>query len=102
MLEKFFSYTRYRSSRPEVFCKEIVLKVFLEISQNLQENLFLNKVTLAQVLSCKIYEISKTKFSYTTPPVAASGGNALNITCVFRIKYSRNIPFEQKPYGNTF
>ena len=63
-------------------------KVFLEISQNSQENRcarvsFLIKMqasfkkeTLAQVLSCKCYEISKNTFAYRTPPVAASMPNA--------------------------
>ena len=63
-----------------------VKNVFLEISQNSQENtcasLFFNKVagawnvikkeTLAQVFSCEFCEISKNTFSYRTPPVAAS------------------------------
>ena len=58
-----------------------VKKVFLEISQNSQENTcarvsflikFIKKETLAQVFSCEFYEISKNTFSYRTPPVAAS------------------------------
>ena len=65
-----------------------VKKVFLEISQNSQENTcarisffiklqadacnFIKKETLAQVLSCEFCEISKNTFSYRTPPVAAS------------------------------
>ena len=72
-----------RSSRPDVFCK----KVFLEFSQNSQENTcarvsfqiklqasgnFIKKETLAQVFSCEFCEISKNTFSYRTPPVAAS------------------------------
>ena len=65
-------------------------KVFLEISQNSQENTcvkvsflinlktflkacnFIKKETLAQVFSCEFCEISKSTFSYRTPPVAAS------------------------------
>ena len=63
--------------------------VFLEISQNSQENTcarvsfiiklqasacnFIKKETLAQVFSCEFCEISKNTFSYRTPPVAASG-----------------------------
>ena len=63
-------------------------KVFLEISQNSQENTcardsfliklqaeacnFIKKKTLAQVFSCEFCEISKNTFSYRTPPVAAS------------------------------
>ena len=50
--------------------------VFLEISQNSQENTrarvsFL-KDTLAQVFSCEFCKISKNTFSYRTRPVAAS------------------------------
>ena len=43
-----------------------VKKLFLEISQNSQEN------TCAQVFSCEFCENSKNTFSYRTPPVAAS------------------------------
>ena len=60
-----------------------VKTVFLEISQNSQENTcarvsfliklqaacnFIKKETLAQVFSCEFYEISKNTFSYRTPP----------------------------------
>ena len=64
-----------------------VKKVFLEISENSQENIrargsfliklqasacnFIKKETLAQVFSCEFSEISKNTFSYRTPPVAA-------------------------------
>ena len=59
-----------------------VKKVFIEISQNSQENTFaesflikinfIKKETLAQVFSCKFCEIPKTSFSYKTSPVVAS------------------------------
>ena len=64
-----------------------VKKVFLEISQNLQENTYtrvsiliklqarsatLLKQALAQVFSCEFCEISKNNFSYRLPLVAAS------------------------------
>ena len=68
--------------------KYSVKKVFLEISQNSQENTCarvsfliklqvsvcnsIKKETLAQVFSCEFYGISKNTFSYRTPPVAAS------------------------------
>ena len=55
--------------------------MFLEISQNSQENTCARvsflikwqawKETLAQVFSCEFYKISKNTFSYRTPPVAA-------------------------------
>ena len=75
-----------RSSRPEVFCK----KVLLEISQKSQENTyarvtflkslfyrpeacnFIKKQTLEQVFSCEFCEISKNTFFHGTPLVAAS------------------------------
>ena len=48
---------RVRSSRPEVFYE----KVFLKISQNLQENtcarIFINRETLAQLFSYEFCEI---------------------------------------------
>ena len=74
----------YRSSRPEEFCKNGILR----ISQNSQENTrarvsfliklqapvcnFIQKETLVQVFSSKFCEISKNTFSYRTPPVASS------------------------------
>ena len=63
-----------------------VEKVFLEISQNSQENTcarvsfliklqaacgFIKKEALVQVLSCEFCEISKNTFFYRTPSVAA-------------------------------
>ena len=66
----------FRSSCPEAFCK----KVFLEISQNSQENtcarislltkfqawdvqFFIKNETLAQAFLCEFCEISKNAFS---------------------------------------
>ena len=37
-----------------------------------QASNFIKKETLAQVFSCKCWEISKNTFFYRTPPVAAS------------------------------
>ena len=50
-----------------------VKKVFLEISQNSQENTCSRvlKKTLAHVFSCELCEISKNTFSYRTTPLAA-------------------------------
>ena len=56
----------YRSSRPEVFCKEGVLRKY-KVSGN-----FIKKEAVAQVFSCGFCEISKNTFFYRTPPVAAS------------------------------
>ena len=53
-----------------------VKKVFLKISQNLQENicwsLIVDKETLTQVFFCEFCEIFKNSFFNTTPVVAAS------------------------------
>ena len=53
-----------------------VKNMIWEIFQNSQENtwarVFFKTVTLAQVFSCELREISKTTFSYRTPPEAAS------------------------------
>ena len=65
-----------------------VKKVFLQISQNLQENTrarvsfliklqtsacnFIKKETLVQVFYCEFYKISQNNFSHRTPPVATS------------------------------
>ena len=65
-------------------------KVFLEISQNLQENtcatepfLIINDIkkdSLAQVFSCEFCEISKNTFFYRARPVAGSVTGHLRTT----------------------
>ena len=53
-----------------------VKKVFLEISQNSQENICVRAIkreTLAQVFSCEFCEISINNFFYRAPLVASSG-----------------------------
>ena len=75
VVAKIFVTHSFRSSRPEVFCK----KVFLEISQNSEENncarvsfliklqaeacIFIKNETLSQVFSREFCEISKNTFS---------------------------------------
>ena len=74
---------RYRSSRPEVFCKKGVLRNFAKFSgKHLRQSLFFDKVAglikkeaLAQVFSCEFCEISENNFSYRTLPVSASEDN---------------------------
>ena len=73
-----------RSSPPEVFCKKgVVRNVSKFTGKHLCHSLFFNKVagpacsfikkeTLAQVFSCEFCEISKSTFSYRTPPMVAS------------------------------
>ena len=46
--------------------KKLLLEIWAEACN------FIKKETLAQVFSCEFCEISKTTFSYGTPPVAAS------------------------------
>ena len=78
----------FSSQYPEAVARKCsVKKVFLEISQNSQENScarvsfliklhtsacnFIKKETLSQVFSCEFGEISKNIFCYRTPLVAA-------------------------------
>ena len=64
-------YCVNRRSRPEVFCKEGVLRNFTKFTgKHLCQNLSFNKV--AGLRSCEFCEISKNTFSYRTPPMAAS------------------------------
>ena len=83
----FLSTTKFRSSRPEVFCKKGFLRNFTKFTgKHLCQRLFFNKVaglrpeacnfikkeSLAQVFSCEFCEISKNTFFHRTPLVAAS------------------------------
>ena len=86
----FFSYKhhifvtkKFRSSRPEVFCKKDVCRNFAKFTGKLLcQSLFLIKLqasglqfikeTLAHDFSCEFHEISKNTSSYRTSPVAAS------------------------------
>ena len=68
-----------RSSRPELFCKNGVLRNFAKFTgKHLRQSIFslqastIKKETLTQVFSCELCEISKNTFCYRTPPVAAS------------------------------
>ena len=60
-----------------------VKKMFLEISENLQETI--KKETLTQALSCEFCEISMNTFSCRTPPAAAS--IVFNIFVLFNCVY---------------
>ena len=67
-----------------------VKKVFLEISQNSQEDtcarvpFLIKKETVAQAFSCKFCKISLNTFSYRRPPVATSNGGI----ALWKYKYS--------------
>ena len=83
-----------RSSRPEVLCKKGVLRNFAKfIGKHLCQNLFFNKValaeTLVQVFTCEFCEISKNTFSYKTTPVVASVRRCL---CVFTVGFEKALP----------
>ena len=83
-----------------------VKKVFLEISQNSQENTrarvsfaldcnFIKKETLGHVFPCEFCEISKNTCFYRTPPVAAyevsNGLSGLGILLAnLGVKFSKN------------
>ena len=66
-----------------MFCKKSFPRNFAKFTgKHLRQSLFFDKVsglrpatlfkkTLAQVFSCEFCEISKSTFSYRTPPVAA-------------------------------
>ena len=86
MLVKVSNLTRLKKNKNETEIQAVtqwcsVKKMFLEISQSLQENTcarvtfllnFIKKETLAQVFSCQFYEIYNNNFSYRTPSMAAS------------------------------
>ena len=52
--------------------KNICTRVFFKKSWKPEACNFIKKVTLAQVFSCELCEISKNTFFCKTPPVAAS------------------------------
>ena len=83
-----------------MFCKKDVYRSFTKLTgKHLCQSILFNKVaglraatlfkkTLAQVFSCKFWEVSKNTFSYRAPPVAATVlGSYLFIThpCIFYI-----------------
>ena len=91
-----------------MFCK----KVFLEISQNLQENTcarisfrakacnFIKKEALAQVFFCEFCEISKSTFFHRTPLVAAFE-RGRNISKTFAFIFHHGIQHDEAS-GYTF
>ena len=95
-----------------------VKKVFLEISENSQENTcagvfskqswrpqtsnFIKKETLVQVFSCEFSENSKNTFSYGTPRVAASViGNLTHRLAIFpKVRAALFSSFRSKDGGD--
>ena len=61
----------FRSSLPELFYKEGVVRNFAKFTGKLSLQRY-KKRGLVQVFSCEFCEISKNAFSYRTSPVAAS------------------------------
>ena len=77
-----------------MLCKKGVLRNFAKfIGKHLCQNLFFNKValaeTLVQVFTCEFCEISKNTFSYKTTPVVASVRRCL---CVFTVGFEKALP----------
>ena len=97
ILIRFFAQMKFRSTQR---CS--VKKVFLQISQNSQENTcarvyfliklqacnFIEKETLAQMLCCEFCEISKNILSYKTPLVVASGSQVFLFNSFKRMSLS--------------
>ena len=85
----FFLIYKIQRQSPEVFCKKGVLINFAKFTGKhcvrgsflikLQAYAcnFIKKEPLAQVLSCKFCEVSKSTFSYGTTPVAPSENRVL-------------------------
>ena len=89
--------------------------MFLDISQNSQENTcvrvsfliklqasachVIKKETLAQLFSCEFCKISKNTFPYRKPPVAAFVESFYFISCAFPKKFVKQIfTFTEKAY----
>ena len=72
----YFSNRKLQKQPPEMFCKKGVFRNFAKFTgKHLCQSHFclhIKKETLAQVLSCEFYEISKNTFLYRTPLVAVS------------------------------
>ena len=83
-----------------------VKKVFLEISQNSQENTcarvsfqFIKKETVAQVFSCEYCEISKNTFFHRRPLIAAS---MIYVNLVGRSIIIQNLVISNSKCGHHF
>ena len=61
---------KFAKSRAKHLCQSLFFNKFASLRPKVCN--FIKKETLAQVLSCDFYAISKNTFSYRTPPVAAS------------------------------
>ena len=75
--ETLAKHATCRSSRPEVFCKKVVLRNFTKFTgKYMCQSLFFNKVAvvynMAQVFSYEFCEISENTFFHGTPLVAAT------------------------------
>ena len=68
-MNEFKVNSKKQKQPPEVLCKK---RLFLKISQNLQENTCVGVQTLTQVFSCEIYEIFKNSYFEEDLRTAAS------------------------------
>ena len=67
--------TKRRSSRPDSFCKNGVVRNFAKFTRKQQ---YQGLILMTQVFSCEFCEISKKPFSYRTSTVAASENGIKN------------------------
>ena len=93
-------------SAKAVVCRCSTNKVFLKISQNLDENActgvsflkklqacnFIKKETPTQVFFCKFCKIFKSTFFHRTPPVAASESGRKICALILTLKYWKGSP----------
>ena len=96
-------YVRERSSRPEVFCKKVVLRNFAKSTGKcLCQIHFFNKVAGLRTEFCEIYNYT---FFYKTPTVAAafvgiksdhlkSHTNTVNNTSLKAVYVSQNTKYK--------
>ena len=81
------------ASREAVVQRCSVKKVFLEISQNSQENTCTRVSFIIKLQACEFYEISKNTFSYRTHPAAVS---ASNMICEETLLHQYDVNFAKK------
>ena len=78
-----------------MFCKKGVLRNFAKFTGKHLRPVTFKKGTPTQVFSCEFCEISKSTFSYRTPPVAASEIGLIN-RMILCYQYSNETPIVSK------
>ena len=102
MSHYLFKIGFYRSSGPEVFYKEGLLRDFPKFTgKHLYQSLFFNKI--AQVFFSEFCQISKSNFFHRTPLVAASALRRLSFHLRHKMdKYWSRCPSRFKSRSTTF